>query len=160
MEDGDESSPLIALSGLYHSEKAAAEAPRVLIESAPSRFEDFMQTAKSRSIQSNTNARDIGMTLAPEQQKALLSALQNQVLVLTGGPGTGKTTITKLLCSCLNSLGGEVLLAAPTVARAARRMTKPPAFRPRRYTVCLRFNMFDESTWIINPDSGQNHVIL
>jgi exodeoxyribonuclease V alpha subunit len=122
VEDGDESSPLIALNGLYHSEKAAAERLRVLIESAPSRFEDFMQTAKADQL-IQRNARDIGMTLAPEQQKALLSALQNQVLVLTGGPGTGKTTITKLLCSCLNSLGGKVLLAAPT-GRAARRMTE------------------------------------
>jgi exodeoxyribonuclease V alpha subunit len=129
VEDADAPSPIIALSSLYHSEKAAAERLRVLIESAPSRFGDLMRTAEADQL-IQRNARDIGMTLAPEQQKALLSALQNQVLVLTGGPGTGKTTITRLLCSCLNSLGGKVLLAAPT-GRAARRMTEATGVQAR-----------------------------
>ena len=61
----------------------------------------------------------LGLTLDPPQAEALAAALREKVLILTGGPGTGKTTILRTLVAALS--GRRVLLAAPT-GRAAKRL--------------------------------------
>lgn len=61
------------------------------------------------------------LLLAPEQTQALKSALLHNVTVLTGGPGTGKSTILKALLLILEAKGCNVKLAAPT-GRAAKRL--------------------------------------
>ena len=61
--------------------------------------------------------------LTEEQLKVLEEALQNGVLVVTGGPGTGKTTTIKALLTTFLSMRQKVLLAAPT-GRAAKRVTE------------------------------------
>ena len=61
--------------------------------------------------------------LAREQRAAFYALADAKVMVLTGGPGTGKTTLLKGLASCLYRLGLKILLAAPT-GRAARRMAE------------------------------------
>ena len=60
---------------------------------------------------------------APMQKKTLELAMNNQIVVLTGGPGTGKTTIVKAIIKLFDELGIETCLAAPT-GRAAKRMTE------------------------------------
>jgi exodeoxyribonuclease V alpha subunit len=64
---------------------------------------------------------DTGMQLADAQRDAVAAAAEAAVFVLTGGPGTGKTTIVRALVHLVEAAGGKVLLAAPT-GRAARRM--------------------------------------
>ncbi len=64
-----------------------------------------------------------GITFAPEQRQALRQALNSGVVVITGGPGTGKTTIVRALLELYQLRGAKVLLAAPT-GRAAKRMTE------------------------------------
>ncbi len=64
-----------------------------------------------------------GITYAGAQRLALREAMRSGVLVLTGGPGTGKTTVIKGLLSIFGSLGLRVALAAPT-GRAAKRMSE------------------------------------
>ena len=66
---------------------------------------------------------DLGISFAPLQREALYSSLSCGVMVLTGGPGTGKTTVIKALLSVFRSLGLKVALAAPT-GRAAKRMSE------------------------------------
>ena len=63
------------------------------------------------------------ISFAPLQREALYSALENGVMILTGGPGTGKTTVVKAMISIFNSLGLKTVLAAPT-GRAAKRMSE------------------------------------
>ncbi|HKV56174.1 MAG TPA: ATP-dependent RecD-like DNA helicase [Candidatus Binataceae bacterium] len=62
-----------------------------------------------------------GMVLSPEQRRALTFALKSRVSVITGGPGTGKTTLLRSLLAALDSAGLKPTLAAPT-GRAARRL--------------------------------------
>lgn len=63
-----------------------------------------------------------GITFSARQREAILTACREGVLVITGGPGTGKTTIINCIIRLL-SREGEVLLCAPT-GRAAKRMTE------------------------------------
>ena len=119
---GDPTDHRVSLNGLFRTEKAAAERLSVLIQSEPSRFSDLLEP-EAATILVNSCCQRQHMELADEQRAALIQALQNSVLILTGGPGTGKTTIIKLLCECITSQGGRVLLAAPT-GRAARRMNE------------------------------------
>ena len=66
---------------------------------------------------------EAGIVYAPMQRRALFEALRSGVLLLTGGPGTGKTTIIKGLMNIFSSLGMRVALTAPT-GRAAKRMSE------------------------------------
>lgn len=65
--------------------------------------------------------------LSDEQHKAIYDALTNNVCIITGGPGTGKTTIINFIASILNDLGVKTAIAAPT-GRAARRITETSGF--------------------------------
>lgn len=64
-----------------------------------------------------------GIEYAPLQKKAIKASLQSGVMILTGGPGTGKTTVVKALIGIFESMGLDVALAAPT-GRAANRMSE------------------------------------
>lgn len=63
----------------------------------------------------------LGFTLSDEQREAVFEACSNKAFIITGGPGTGKTTITKAIMLTLKELGLNIKQAAPT-GRAARRM--------------------------------------
>lgn len=64
-----------------------------------------------------------GVTLAPAQRQAIEQAARHSVLVITGGPGVGKTTIVRALLSLFDQAGMSAKLAAPT-GRAAKRMSE------------------------------------
>ena len=66
---------------------------------------------------------EAGISYAPLQKEAIHAALSCGVCVITGGPGTGKTTVVRALISIFNSLGLRSALAAPT-GRAAKRMSE------------------------------------
>lgn len=65
--------------------------------------------------------KENNMTLAPEQKAAVKTALESKVMVITGGPGTGKTTLIRAIISAMEQNGKEVKLMAPT-GRAAKRL--------------------------------------
>ncbi len=65
--------------------------------------------------------RTLDIELAEEQREALRLAFKSRLLVITGGPGTGKTTLVKAILKGLERTGIDILLAAPT-GRAARRL--------------------------------------
>ncbi len=67
--------------------------------------------------------RDRGLELSREQAAAVLAACREKALVITGGPGTGKTTIVSCILDLYRHLGAKVLLMAPT-GRAAKRLSE------------------------------------
>lgn len=67
--------------------------------------------------------KQLSIELAPEQKCAVSQGVKEKTLVITGGPGTGKSTITKAILSITEKLTGKILLAAPT-GRAAKRMSE------------------------------------
>jgi len=64
-----------------------------------------------------------GLTLAPAQRAAVTQAAKHKVLVITGGPGVGKTTIVRAILALFDASRARVRLAAPT-GRAAKRMSE------------------------------------
>ncbi len=66
---------------------------------------------------------ELKIELAEQQKEALKTAVSSQVMVITGGPGTGKTTLIRAILKIREARGYRVMLAAPT-GRAAKRMTE------------------------------------
>ncbi len=101
------------------------------------------------------NAKDIELLIeksehvshinyAPNQKKAMRDALSEGVMILTGGPGTGKTTIIKGLISIFESLDQSVCLAAPT-GRAAKRMSEATSHEAKTIHRLLEMEYNSES---------------
>ncbi len=66
--------------------------------------------------------RESGIQYAKEQRRAIFAALESGVMLLTGGPGTGKTTVVRALLHIFDSMGLKVALSAPT-GRASKRLS-------------------------------------
>lgn len=81
---------------------------------------------------------ELGITLAEKQIEALRTALESKVMVITGGPGTGKTTLIRALLKIREARGLRVMLAAPT-GRAAKRMTEATGLEARTIHRMLEF---------------------
>jgi len=78
------------------------------------------------------------LTLSDEQRAAVESACGHKVSIITGGPGTGKTTITRVVVRALKALGLKISLAAPT-GRAAKRLSEATGFTATTLHRLLRF---------------------
>ncbi len=107
-------------------------------------------------IQTNDYNKDIDaleasqkIKFAPQQRQAIISAMNNGVLVITGGPGTGKTTIINAIIKLCEAEGYEVSLAAPT-GRAAKRMEEATGHTAQTIHRLLGISF-------VNEDSRQQH---
>lgn len=106
----------VYLASLYRTELAAA---RKLTELAKEGVVD--EAALERGIGEIERREHI--ELEPMQREAVKAAARNGVLIVTGGPGTGKTTTINTIIKYFEGFGKEIRLAAPT-GRAAKRMTE------------------------------------
>ena len=84
----------------------------------------------------------LNLTLSTEQKNAIKGALENKVCIITGGPGTGKTTIIRGIVELMNRRGSTVLLAAPT-GRAAKRLSETTEREAKTIHRLLEFNPQD-----------------
>ena len=83
--------------------------------------------------------RKTGLTLSESQRAAVAAALAHKALVLTGGPGVGKTTIVNSILKILRAKGVQVLLCAPT-GRAAKRMSETTGIEAKTVHRLLEFD--------------------
>lgn len=100
---------------MYQAEKNIAEHLKILTENSSNKFKlekDLEEVA-----------RDLNIVLSPTQEEAIKMCINNNLSVITGGPGTGKTTIIKCIIDILKRKNMSYVLAAPT-GRAAKRITE------------------------------------
>jgi exodeoxyribonuclease V alpha subunit len=105
----------IFLAGLHRSERAIADRLRALQQGVL----PWPHVDPAKAIPWVEGK--VGVTLAESQQLALRLSLLSKVLVITGGPGVGKTTLINAILRVLASKGVKIALAAPT-GRAAKRL--------------------------------------
>lgn len=106
----------IFLPSVYSAEKSAAERIRIML-----RFPPAGKLALEKEIQ--RVEQESGIQYEEKQRLAITTAVQKGLLILTGGPGTGKTTTLKGILTLFERDGLDVALAAPT-GRAAKRMSE------------------------------------
>ncbi len=119
IEEGDliEDNGRIILPKIYHCERNIAE-DLYYRATTPTNFlfdENYVDVER---LQMYTN-----IEYEKEQEDAIRKAVASPVIVITGGPGTGKTTITHGIVTALHNLGMSILLAAPT-GKAADRLSE------------------------------------
>lgn len=114
----------VYLSSFFHAELGVCRRLTELICTSPGNDMDEM-LARMEEFQ-----KQEGILLAEMQKMAVSEALSNGVMVITGGPGTGKTTIIKSIIHLLDREGYDVALAAPT-GRAAKRMTEATGYEAK-----------------------------
>src|SRR6202023_1497870 len=112
------------LASLYRAEQAIAE--RLLALSRAKLPWDPIDADKALPWIEHR----ISLELAPSQKAAVRLALASKVLVITGGPGVGKTTIVNSILRILAAKNVKLLLCAPT-GRAAKRMTEATGFEAK-----------------------------
>jgi exodeoxyribonuclease V alpha subunit len=117
--------PCVFLAGLYRAERTIADRLMTLMHGKPLPW-PWIDPEKALPWVEDR----IGLALAESQGAAIRRALTSKALVMTGGPGVGKTTIVKAILRILAAKGMRLLLCAPT-GRAAKRMTEATGFEAK-----------------------------
>ena len=104
------------LPQMFQSESSAAQKLKKMLESPPKSITGFENYLDRFERKQNIKYADL-------QRKAIIKALSEGLLILTGGPGTGKTTTLNAIIELYKQSGLKVMLAAPT-GRAAQRMSE------------------------------------
>jgi exodeoxyribonuclease V alpha subunit len=117
IEDTIADKPAVFLGWLFHSERRIAERLAALSR-GPLPWSDIDPEKAIPWVEAKAS-----IVLAPSQVAALRQALRSKVLVVTGGPGVGKTTLVNAILKVLGVKGVRMLLAAPT-GRAAKRLAE------------------------------------
>ncbi len=131
-EADDGEAKQVFLEELYHAERRVAAALRNLLATPSSLQKEKMAGPWNHPRETSRGVIDLvspelfgrsTLTLDEDQVRATQQALREKVLVITGGPGTGKTTLLTALLTILRRVKVSFVLAAPT-GRAAKRMTE------------------------------------
>ena len=91
---------------------------------------------------------------ADSQKDAIIGAFENGIEIITGGPGTGKTTIIKCIIEIYENNGMKVLLAAPT-GRAAKRMTESTGREAKTIHRLLEMGVSDDENSFFGKGEGE-----
>ena len=123
---------IVASSRMYNTERSVGSKLAILNKSAKEKNTDVSGEIK---IYEQKNK----ISLHKDQQNAIQTAVNSGVSIITGGPGTGKTTIVSCLIEILHMQKKRVLLMAPT-GRAARRLTETTNFQANTIHRALEIN--------------------
>jgi exodeoxyribonuclease V alpha subunit len=119
--DETEEGPVVYLPEFYYAEIGVAGAIRA-IQRARSAISPIFKRLPWRQVWERL-AREHGQNLTPKQREAVQTALTTKLCVLTGGPGTGKTTTLRTVIDLLQAQRRRYVLASPT-GRAAKRLSE------------------------------------
>lgn len=133
--DGKE---FLFLPHIYNAETAVADRIKVMVNYPPQQLEIY-----SSEISAFEVANDIEFD--EKQRTAIEIAVNKGLLILTGGPGTGKTTTVKGIITLMKNKGMHVALAAPT-GRAAKRMTELTGYEAKTIHRLLEVEYRDGAT--------------
>lgn len=124
-------------AALYEAEDLTARRLRVMLDipvsAPPVDAEQIMAEVVKR----------LAIQLSDTQLSVLESVLRHRVVIITGGPGTGKTTLIRAIAAIFEAVGRDYLLAAPT-GRAARRMAEVTGRKAGTLHKLLGFNLSEE----------------
>ncbi len=112
----------VYLTPFYYSEIGVTQRIQRMVQHPTSRLGRLRQAAQQGQLGTAGQGSN-GLQLAPQQLEAVHAAIQNKVTVLTGGPGTGKTTTLRALLDTLERNRRSYVLASPT-GRAAKRLSE------------------------------------
>ncbi len=124
----------IYLPPFYHSECGTAKRLLTLMNAS--------DNGKHPKFDLKAIEKETGIEYDEVQIAAIRQAVDSKVMVLTGGPGTGKTTTTQGIIAALKTAGLQILLAAPT-GRAAKRMSEATGMEAKTIHRLLEFNPAD-----------------
>ncbi|MBP8292310.1 MAG: AAA family ATPase [Caldilineaceae bacterium] len=129
----------IYLAPFYYSEVGVANRLRQITGVVQSRLAPFAGWNAAAWTQALAAFEQRGaIQLAPQQQEAVQTALTRRLTVLTGGPGTGKTTTVRTILQLCQQMQRRVVLAAPT-GRAAKRLTETTGHEAKTIHRLLEF---------------------
>lgn len=129
-----ENNKAVYLSGYYTAEKNLATRLKTLIN-APQSIRKIDAEKAIGWIQ-----EQLSINLAEKQIEAIGCASKNKVMIITGGPGTGKTTIINAVLKIFSAIKANIMLAAPT-GRAAKRMSETTGHEAKTIHRLLEYNM-------------------
>ncbi|MBQ2598024.1 MAG: ATP-dependent RecD-like DNA helicase [Oscillospiraceae bacterium] len=132
--DGEDSAPgetAVYLPPFWFAETGTAKRLKQIFSSPPS------VRVKPQGLEERIR-RVTGLNYDPAQMDAIRCAAGSKILILTGGPGTGKTTTTLGILTAFRQAGAKILLAAPT-GRAAKRLSETTGMEARTIHRLLEF---------------------
>ena len=117
-------------------------------------IENFQTINSDITFEISSFERKNNIVFADSQKEAILGAFENGIEIITGGPGTGKTTIIKCIIEIYENNGMKVLLAAPT-GRAAKRMTESTCREAKTIHRLLEMGVSDNENSFFGRGEGE-----
>ncbi|MEN6375266.1 MAG: ATP-dependent RecD-like DNA helicase [Smithella sp.] len=134
LDEYQENNKAVYLAGYYAAEKYLAERLKNLV-AAPKSIRRIDSEKAIQWVQDK-----LSINLAEKQIEAVRRAAENKVMVITGGPGTGKTTIINAILRIFAAIKARIMLAAPT-GRAAKRLSEATGHEAKTIHRMLEYNM-------------------
>ena len=128
---------VVYLPPFYHAENGSSKRLQSLLADTTLSNSDI-----AAEPEAEYGVKSGGIVYDEVQQAAIQKALDSKVMVLTGGPGTGKTTTTQGIIAAFKARHMSILLAAPT-GRAAKRMTEATGMEAKTIHRLLEYNPMD-----------------